>query len=86
VAEGTIKDARCSGRTTLEFTLDSSTGVMHLYSDEYLKIPYNALNFTPQGVLNPCTDIQGLHARVAYHPAKSQPNQGEVVEIGLMRN
>jgi tetratricopeptide (TPR) repeat protein len=86
VAEGTIKDAKCSGRTTLEFTLDSRNGVMRLYSDEYLKIPYNALNFTPQGILNPCTDIQGLHARVAYHPAKGQPNQGEVVEIGLVKN
>jgi tetratricopeptide (TPR) repeat protein len=86
VAEGTIKDAKCPGGTTLEFTLDSRNGVLHLYSDHYLKIPYNALNFTPQGILNPCTDIQGLHARVAYHSAKGQPNQGEVVEIGLMRN
>jgi tetratricopeptide (TPR) repeat protein len=86
VAEGTIKDARCSGGATLEFNLDSTKGVLHLYTDQYLKIPYYALNFTPQGILNPCTDIKGLHARVTYHPVKGQPNQGEVVEIVLTRN
>lgn len=86
LAEGTIKDARCWGRSTLEITLESTTGVMRLYSDNYLKISYNALNYTPQGILNPCTDIKGRHARIAYHPAKGQPNQGELVEIGLMRD
>jgi len=83
VAEGTIEDARCSGVSTLEITLDSSAGVMHLYSDNYPAISYTALNFTPKGILNPCMALKGWHARVTYHPAKDQPNEGEMVAVGL---
>jgi Tfp pilus assembly protein PilF len=86
VVEGTIRDSKCSGTSTLELTFSSSTGVMQLYSDSYLKIPYSALNFTPKGILNPCVDIKGQHARITYRPAKSQPNQGEMVAVELVRD
>jgi hypothetical protein len=86
VAEGTIEDAKCSGASTLEITLDSTAGVMQLYSDNYLKIPYSALNFTPKGILNPCIDIKGWHARITYRPAKDQAKQGEMVAVGLPKN
>jgi hypothetical protein len=86
VAEGIIQEAKCSGPSTLEITLDSSAGVVQLYSDNYLKIPYNALNFTPKGMLNPSTDIKGWHARITYRPAKGQEMQGEMVAVGLAKN
>jgi hypothetical protein len=86
VAEGTIEDAKCSYPTTLEITLDSTAGVMQLYSDNYLKIPFSALNFTPKGILNPCADIKGWHARITYHPAKGQAKQGEMVVVDLTKN
>ncbi|HME01011.1 MAG TPA: DUF1570 domain-containing protein [Terriglobia bacterium] len=86
VAEGTIKDSKCSGASTLEFTLSSSAGVMQLYSDSYLKIPYSALNYTPKGILNPCVDMKGWHARITYHPAKGQPRQGEMVAVELVKD
>jgi len=86
VAEGTIEDAKCSGTSTLEITLGSTAGAMQLYSDNYLKIPYSALNFTPKGILNPCVDIKGRHARITYRPAKGQPKQGEMVTVELAKN
>jgi tetratricopeptide (TPR) repeat protein len=86
VAEGTIEDVKCSGASTLEMTLASSSGVIHLYSDDYLKIPYSALNFQPKGILNPCTDVKGWHARVTYHPSKNQAKQGEMLVVGLFKN
>ena len=86
VAEGTIEEAKCSGALTLEITLDSTEGVMQLYSDNYPKIPYSALNFTPKGILNPCTDINGWHARITYRPAKGQAKRGEMVAIGLVKD
>jgi hypothetical protein len=86
VAEGTIEDAKCSRPTTLEITLHSTAGVMYLYSDNYLKIPYGTLNFTPKGILNPCTDIKGWRARITYRPAKGQAKQGEMVAVDLARN
>ena len=86
VAEGTISEAKCSGVSTLEITLDSTAGVIQLYSDNYLKIPFSALNFTPKGILNPCIDIIGWHARITYRPAKGQAKQGEMVAIGFSKN
>jgi tetratricopeptide (TPR) repeat protein len=86
VAEGIIEEAKCSGASTLEITLDSTAGAVQLYSDNYLKIPYHALNFTPKGMLNPCTDIKGWHARITYRPAKGQEMQGEMVAVGLAKN
>jgi len=86
LAEGTIEEAKCSGPSTLEITLASAVGAIHLYSDNYLKIPYSALHFTPQGILNPCVDIKGRHARIIYRPAKGQPKQGEMVAVELAKN
>ncbi len=86
VAEGIIREAQCSGGTTLELTLDSPDGTRQLYSDKYMKIPYSALNYAPKGVMNPCTDLIGRHASITYHPAKHQITQGEIMAIELMRN
>ncbi len=86
VVDGTIKEAKCPGPTTLELTLDTPDGTRQLYSDKYLKIPYTALNYTPKGIMNPCTDLIGRHARITYHPAKKQITQGELVAVELMKN
>jgi hypothetical protein len=85
-ADGLIEDAKCSSRSTLEIKLHTRTGVMQLFSDNYFDISFSALNFTPHGVLNPCKDIKGWHARVAYHPAKGQPLGGEIMAVGLMKD
>jgi hypothetical protein len=85
MAEGTVKDSNCIG-ATLEITLSSSHGVVQLYSDKYMKILYSALNYTPTGILDPCVDMKGWHARITYHPAKAQPNQGEMVAVDLIKD
>jgi tetratricopeptide (TPR) repeat protein len=84
VAEGTIQSSICPGVSTLEITLDSAAGVLHLYSDDYLKIPFSAINFKPEGILDPCTSLSGHYARITYRPAKGQSKQGEIVAVGLM--
>jgi len=86
VAEGIISEAQCSRPATLEIRLESKAGVMQLYSDNFFQVPYSALNFTPKGSLNPCTDIKGWHARVTYHPAKGEAKQGEIVAVGLAKD
>ena len=83
--EGTIKDSKCSGASTLEITFTSPTGEMQLFSDNYLKIAYRAVNYNPEGILNPCVGMKGWHARITYHPAKSQQNQGEMVAVELVK-
>ena len=84
VAEGTIADGRCS-RATLEITFHSATRDMQLYTDNFMKIPYSSLNFTPEGTFNPCVELKGWHARITYHPATDQPDQGEIVAVELVK-
>jgi tetratricopeptide (TPR) repeat protein len=85
VADGAITDSKCPDSVTLELTLTSRAGSRQLYSDNYYKIPFSALNFTPKGVLNPCSDLKGMRAHITYHPAKDHPEQGEIVEVQLMK-
>jgi tetratricopeptide (TPR) repeat protein len=86
VVEGTVKDVRCAAGLTLEITLSSDGRLMQFFSDNYLKISYSALNFTPAGILNPCADIKGWYARVTYHPAKDHANQGEILAMGFAKD
>jgi hypothetical protein len=85
VAEGTITDTTCPDSVTLELTLKSAAGTRKLYHDTYYKIPFSALNYTPQGILNPCTDIKGMRAHITYRPAKDHPEQGEIVSVQLVK-
>jgi len=81
VADGAISQDTCPDGKTLEITLATASGNRQLYSDNFYKIPFTALNFTPKGVLNPCSDLKGLTARVTYHPSKDHPEQGEITDV-----
>jgi hypothetical protein len=85
VADGIITGSACAGKATLELTLGSAAGTKQLYSDDYFKIPFSALSYTPEGILNPCSDLKGRHAHITYLPAKNHPEQGEVVGVELVK-
>ena len=85
VATGTIIDSKCPGSARLELTLTSPSGPRHLYSDNYFKVVYSALNYTPQGILNPCSDLKGMRGQITYHPAQNHPEQGEIVAVQLRK-
>jgi tetratricopeptide (TPR) repeat protein len=84
-ADGVITEVDCPSGATLELTVASPSGMRHLYTDNYFKVSYRALNYTPQGALNPCVDLRGRHGHVIYHPAKVHPEQGQIVEVQLTK-
>jgi tetratricopeptide (TPR) repeat protein len=84
--EGIIEEAACSGTATLEVTLRSTAGAIRLYNDNRQRMAYANLNFQPKSILHPCFDIKGWHARIAYHPAKGQEGQGEMVAVELIKD
>ena len=86
VVEGTIVESKCPRASTLELILSASAGTIVVYSDSYPKISIRALKYGPKGALDPCADMSGWHARITYHPAKEQPNQGEIVAVELGTN
>jgi tetratricopeptide (TPR) repeat protein len=86
LAEGIIEKAECNGSTTIEVTVKTSSGEIHLYSDRYMKLFYSALNFTLEENMNPCRDLQGWHARISYRPAKDPANAGEMMAVLLVKD
>ncbi len=85
VFEGKITEGSCTGLTSLELTVKSAASERQFYNDSYMKISYSSLGFTPKGILNPCLDLKGMSARITYHPAKDQPQRGEIVAITLVK-
>jgi tetratricopeptide (TPR) repeat protein len=85
VADGIITYTTCPNGGALELKLVSRAGSKQLFSDNYYKIPFSALNFTPKDMMNPCTDLKGMHAQITYRPAKDHPDQGEIVDVQLSK-
>jgi hypothetical protein len=84
LAQGIIEKAECSGGATIDVTVKTGSGEIHLYSDRYQELLYTALNFTLKGNINPCRDLQGWHARISYRPAQDPANPGEMMAVVLV--
>ncbi len=82
-AIGLLKDVRCSGTSAMEFNVVAKTKTTLLHSDNYMKIEFSALGFTPSGDLNPCTDLQNLHGRVQFVDSATAGEPGQVVAVEL---
>ncbi|MGH3183225.1 MAG: hypothetical protein ACRDOE_15185, partial [Streptosporangiaceae bacterium] len=52
------------GRFPMEMEVQSGKQLILLTSADYFKIPFSAVNFTPPKILNPCTGLTGMHARI----------------------
>jgi tetratricopeptide (TPR) repeat protein len=63
---GLIRNVQCSPPSTLDFSFASGSQTMDLHSGNYFRIQYSALNFTPEGELKPCSDLEGKQAKVEF--------------------
>jgi tetratricopeptide (TPR) repeat protein len=63
---GKVSDVQCSMPAVLEAKVSSSAGTTQLHSDNYYRIQFSALGFTPSGELHPCSDLEGATAKVEY--------------------
>ena len=84
-AGGIISEVACSKTQGLKFTLISKPKNLHFYTDNYFDVAFRAANFTPKGVMNPCSDLEGMQARIIYRPVKGSPDEGQLVEVQLTR-
>ncbi len=84
-ADGTILSSTCPDSKTLELTLVVANGSRQLYSDNYYGVSFSALNFTPEGVMNPCKDLNGMKATISYRPAKEHPDEGEIEDVQVRK-
>ena len=82
---GIIKGVKCSYPSVIDFRVESSTKSVALYSNNFYKVEFSSLGFTPDGTLNPCSGIEGMKARVQYADSSDKTVVGQVVEVELRK-
>jgi tetratricopeptide (TPR) repeat protein len=82
---GAIRSVKCSYPSVIEFRLEGVSRSVSLYSNNYYKLEFTALGFTPEGSIRPCQDIEGMKARVEYADSSDKTVDGQVIAVELRK-
>jgi hypothetical protein len=80
-----IRGVQCSYPAVIEFKVESAKKTVSLYNNNYFKLEFSALGYTPEGELHPCKDIEGMKARVQYAESTDKTVDGQVVAVELRK-
>jgi len=83
--KGTIKSVQCSQPAIMELKVEGDGKSLSLHSNNYFKIQFTAVNFTPAGELHPCTDLEGMKAHVEFFEALGTSAEGQIFSIELSK-
>ena len=75
-ALGVIRGVQCSYPAVIEFKVESAKQTVSLYSNNYYKLEFSALGYTPERNLRPCVDIEGMKARVQSRRVPTRQSMG----------
>jgi hypothetical protein len=70
---------------TLSVDQAGSGQSVSLYRNDFNQIEFTAANFTPKSDLNPCTDIEGLKAKVQYAEVSDKSVAGQIISVELSK-
>ena len=87
IVRGVLRSVHCAYPATIMLSVDPSgkAPAVDLYRNDFKQIEFSALNFTPKGDLNPCTDIEGLKAKVEYAEVSDKSIAGQIVSVELSK-
>jgi tetratricopeptide (TPR) repeat protein len=85
LAKGVIQGVQCSEPAVIELTVTGGGKNFSLYSNNYYSIGFSAANFTPDGDIHPCTDLQGMKASVKYSATSDKSVDGQIFSIELSK-
>ena len=80
---GTIKNVQCSGLSAMDFIVVAGGHETGMHSDNYYKIQFSALGFTPTGDMQPCTQIEGRPAKVEFIEPADKSVKDRIVSVEL---
>ncbi|MFL6428293.1 MAG: tetratricopeptide repeat protein [Acidobacteriaceae bacterium] len=81
-ARGIIQAVHCNG-AVLELELQGAANTIALYSNNYFKIEFVAVNDASPGDMQPCQDLEGKPAVVSYAETVDSTAAGEIVSITI---
>jgi tetratricopeptide (TPR) repeat protein len=81
-ARGVLHGVHCGAPAVLELEVQGAGNKpVALYSNNYFKIEFSAVNEAPQGDLSPCKDLEGKNALVTYAETTDKAAAGEILSI-----
>ncbi len=84
-ARGVLRSVQCSYPKVLTLQVDQAGKEVALYQNDFYQIEFSAANFTPKSDINPCTDIEGLKAKVEYAEVSDKSIAGQIISIELSK-
>jgi tetratricopeptide (TPR) repeat protein len=84
-ARGILRSVHCSYPAILALSVDETGKTVSLYRNDFNQIEFSATNFAPKGDLNPCTDIEGLKAKVGYAEVSDKSIAGQILSVELSK-
>jgi tetratricopeptide (TPR) repeat protein len=84
-ARGVLRGVKCSYPAVIELQLEGGAKTLSLYNNNYYKVNYSAANFTPNGDVHPCQDLEGMKAEVEYFVTADKTTNGQIVGIMMIK-
>jgi Tfp pilus assembly protein PilF len=83
---GILRGVHCAYPMILTLSVEpSGKTAVSLYRNDFRLIEFSATNFTPNSDLNPCTDIEGLKAKVEYAEVSDKSIAGQILSVELSK-
>ncbi len=84
IAKGILHVVKCSPVTgLLNLQLQGPKDTILLSSSSYWQVEFSAENYTPQGEIQPCSDLEGAQGTVLYAEAEGKDAVGQILSIQL---
>ncbi|HEY7856657.1 MAG TPA: DUF1570 domain-containing protein [Terriglobales bacterium] len=80
---GQVQSVYCSGTNGMDIALNIGDKTSVFHSDDYFKVAFTAVNFTPKGLLQPCQQLEGLNAKIDFVPSTDPQVAGVIVAVHL---
>jgi tetratricopeptide (TPR) repeat protein len=87
VVRGLLRNVHCRYPSILTLSVAQlgRAPAVSLYRNDFRQVEFSATNFTPKGDINPCTDIEGLKAKVEYAEVSDKSVAGQIVSVELTK-
>ncbi len=82
---GKVTAVSCKNTPNLELTLQGALNKLRLHAPNYFKIEFLTTSWKPPDPFNPCEQLQGHQAAIAYRSFKGSPYDGEIVSVEVRK-
>lgn len=82
---GVIRNVACSYPTVMELRVENDGKSVSLYTNNYFKLEFSAVGYTPTGELHPCQDLEGMRARIQYGEVADKTVDGQILAVELRK-